>query len=277
MFDAIVFAGGGNRCYWQGGFYEAVAERLALKPALAVGASAGAFAGIYSLLGMGHEVRAQVIPACGPHRKNFDFAAWRRGEALCPIGPMYRAFLHLLFDASALTRLQALTDFHIAITRLPRGLPPILGAALGIGAYQLEKHLFAPVHPQFGRRLGFSGEFVRVRAMTAPNQLADALVASSGVPPFMPVTKVGDRAAFDGGLFDGVPVAPLTPVEAAGGRSLVLLTRLYKDLPQVKGRTYVQPSRRIRVKQFDLRDPGGIRDAYELGLKDGAAFAAKFP
>ena len=28
MFDAIAFAGGGNRCYWQGGFYEAVADRL---------------------------------------------------------------------------------------------------------------------------------------------------------------------------------------------------------------------------------------------------------
>ena len=164
------------------------------------------------------------------------------------------------------------TDFHIAVTRLPRGLPPILGSALGIGAYQLEKHLFAPVHPQFGRRLGFTAEFVRVRAMTAPNQLADALMASSGVPPFMPITQVGGRPAFDGGLFDGVPVAPLTPIEAAGGRSLVLLTRLYKELPQVNGRTYVQPSRRLRVKQFDLRDPAGIRDAYELGLKDGAAF-----
>ena len=200
-------------------------------------------------------------------------AAWRRGEALCQIGPMYRAFLHMLFDADALARLQELTDFHIAVTRLPRGLPPILGAALGIGAYQLEKHLFAPVHPQFGRRLGFSAEFVRVRAMSAVNQLTDALMASGGVPPFMPVTKVGDRPAFDGGLFDGVPVAPLAPVEAAGGRSLVLLTRLYKHLPQVNGRTYVQPSRRIRAKQFDLRDPDGIRDAYELGLKDGAAFA----
>ena len=29
MFDAIIFAGGGNRCYWQGGFYEATADRLA--------------------------------------------------------------------------------------------------------------------------------------------------------------------------------------------------------------------------------------------------------
>src|SRR5262249_39062079 len=125
-----------------------------------------------------------------------------------------------------------------------------------------------------GGRLGFTAEYVRVRAMTAPHELVDALMASSGVPPFMPVTNVGDRPAFDGGLFDGAPAARLDPIETEGGRSLVLLTRLYKQLPQVKGRTYVQPSRRIRVKQFDLRDPAGIRDAYELGLKDGAAFAA---
>src|ERR1700737_1254786 len=174
MFDAIVFAGGGNRCYWQGGFYEAVAERRARERTLAVGASAGAFAGIYSLLGLGHKVRAQVIPACGPHRKNFDFAAWRRGEALCPVGPMYRAFLHMLFDAAVLARLQELTDYHIAVTRLPRGLPPILGAALGIGAYQLEKHLFAPVHPTFGRRLGFSAAFVRARRGRRSRPRADA-------------------------------------------------------------------------------------------------------
>src|ERR1700741_1667098 len=136
MFDAIVFAGGGHRCYWQGGFYEALANRLVLKPRVAVGASAGAFAGIYSLLGMGHKVRAQAIPACGPHRKNFDFAAWRRGEALCPVGPMYRAFLHMLFDAPAMAPPKKPTDYHTAITRLTRADPPILGAALGIGAYQ---------------------------------------------------------------------------------------------------------------------------------------------
>jgi predicted patatin/cPLA2 family phospholipase len=274
MFDAIVFAGGGNRCYWQGGFYEAVAERIGLKPTLAVGVSAGAFAGIYSLLGIGKRVRAQVLPACGPHRRHFDFAAWRRGEALCPVGPMYRTYLDTLFDAAALARLQQLTDFHIAVSRLPRGLPPILGAALGIAAYQVEKKLFAPVHPQFGRRLGFTAEFIRVRALAAPHELADALMASGGVPPFMPVTQVGGRPAFDGGLFDGVPVGPLDDIEAAGGRSLVLLTRLYKNIPQVSGRTYVQPSRRMDVKQFDLRNPDGIRDAYELGLKDGAAFAS---
>ena len=34
-----------------------------------------------------------VIGGCGDHLKNFDLAAWRRGEPLCPVGPLYRALL----------------------------------------------------------------------------------------------------------------------------------------------------------------------------------------
>jgi predicted acylesterase/phospholipase RssA len=275
MFDAVVFAGGGNRCYWQGGFYEAAAPRLALAPKLVVGASAGAFAAVYSLLGTGAEVRERVYSGAGPHLKNFDVAAWRRGEPLCPVGPMYAALLAFTIDAAALARLNAITDLRIAVTRLPRGVPPLAGALLGIGAYQLEKHLLHPVHPRFGRALGFSAEFVCVRDVRDIGEMHNVLLASSGVPPFIPVTLVNGAPAFDGGLVDNVPVEPLAPVEAAGGRTLVLLTRVYRNVPDVPGRIYVQPSEKITLSQFDITNPEGIRAAYELGLRDGAAFAAK--
>jgi predicted acylesterase/phospholipase RssA len=273
MFDAMSFPGGGNRCYWQGGFYEALADRFDLAPSLAVGVSAGAFAGIYSLLGLGPKVRDLVFAGCGPHLRNIDLAAWRRGGALYPVGPMYRELIAQVFDAAALARLQTTVDFRIAIARLPRGLPPLLGAGLGIGAYQVEKHLFGPVHPTFGRKLGFQPEFIAVRELGTPGDLADALIASSGVPPFMPVTRIGGVPAFDGGLVDNAPVAPLEGVETKGGRTLVLLTRQYRRLPDIPGRTYVQPSQPMRIRQFDITNPDGIRAAYELGLSDGASFS----
>ena len=101
-------------------------------------------------------------------------------------------------------------------------------------------------------------------------------MASSGVPPFMPVTSVKGAPAFDGGLVDNVPVEPLAAIESTGGRTLVLLTRRYENLPSVPGRTYIQPSHRIELSQFDITSPDGIRAAYELGVKDGDAFAASF-
>ncbi|HEV7408665.1 MAG TPA: patatin-like phospholipase family protein [Bradyrhizobium sp.] len=274
MFDAVVFAGGGNRCYWQGGFYEAAAPRLRLSPKLVVATSAGAFAAIYSQLGTGPATRKLVFEGCGPHLKNFDIAAWRRGEPLCPVGPLYNELLAQTIDDAALARLNAITDLRIAVTRMPRGVPPLIGAMLGISAYQLEKHLLRPVHPRFGRALGFRAEFIPVRTLRRARDMHDLLMASSGVPPFMPITLVNGMPAFDGGLVDNVPVEPLAPIESAGGRTLVLLTRLYKDMPAVAGRTYVQPSCKINLSQFDITNPDGIRAAYELGLRDGNAFAA---
>jgi hypothetical protein len=218
-------------------------------------------------------VRDLVIGGCGGHLKNFDLAAWRRGEPLCPVGLMYRELLVSVIDEAALTKLNALTDLQLAISRLPRGLSPVAGAALGIAAYQVEKKLLHPVHPRFGRKLGYRSEFVRVRDIAHSEPLHLALMASSGVPPFMPVTLVAGRPAFDGGLVDNVPVEPLADVETAGGRTLVLLTRVYKRIPTVAGRTYTQPSAKIGVGQFDITNPHGIRAAYELGLKDGDAFA----
>jgi predicted patatin/cPLA2 family phospholipase len=88
------------------------------------------------------------------------------------------------------------------------------------------------------------------------------------------VTLIEGRPAFDGGLVDNVPVEPLAEVERAGGRSLVMLTRLYRDVPEIPGRSYVQPSQKLPIKQFDITNPDGIRFAYELGRADGARFAA---
>ena len=114
MFDAVVFAGGGNRCYWQGGFYETAAPRLGLIPELVVAASAGAFAAAYSLLGTGAQVRQSVYDGCGPHLKNFDLAAWRRGEPLCPVGPLYNELLVQTIDDAALA---ATTSFGVSPSR----------------------------------------------------------------------------------------------------------------------------------------------------------------
>lgn len=272
MFDAMVFAGGGNRCYWQGGFIEAVRDAVGGLPPVIVGASAGAFAAAYSILDIGGEVRAGVIETCRAAKGNVDWRAALAGKPAFPVGALYRDLMRFSFTPERFDDLKARADLGIAIARPPRRLPLPLAIPIGIGLYQVEKKLFAPVHPQGGRKLGFTSHIAWARSIDTVDSFIDAMMATAAVPPFMPVGHVAGGPALDGGLVDNVPVEPILPIEAAGGRTLVLLTRRYGRIPHVAGRTYVQPSETIPVGQFDLTNPDGIAAAYQLGLKDGAAF-----
>jgi len=42
MFDQVVFAGGGNRFWWQAGFWDVVQPELHIRPRVITGISAGA-------------------------------------------------------------------------------------------------------------------------------------------------------------------------------------------------------------------------------------------
>ncbi|MBF9231893.1 patatin-like phospholipase family protein [Microvirga alba] len=275
MFDAIAFAGGGNRCYWQGGFWEAAAPVLDLKPKMIVGVSAGAWSACYSVLGLGRPVNEMVAEGCSLGRRNFEWRAWRSEGSPWPVSRMYRTLIEAFMDEAALERLKRGPDILIGLARKPRRLPLTVAIPLGLATYQVEKKWRGPVHPKGGRAIGFRAEFVRVRDLPSPSDLRAALMASASVPPFMPIGRVGGMAALDGGLVDNVPAEPLSEVEAKGGRTLVILSRLYRAFPQVRGRTYIQPSEPVPIGQFDITNPAGIRKAYEMGLKDGEAFAKR--
>jgi predicted acylesterase/phospholipase RssA len=275
MFDAIAFAGGGNRCYWQGGFWEAAAPLLGLNPDLVVGVSAGAWSACYSLLGIGRHVNRMVAEGCSLGRRNFEWRAWRHSGSPWPVAFMYRNLIEAIIDEAAFEALKRGPDILIALARKPRWLPLSIAIPLGLATYQVEKKWRAPVHPKGGRALGFKPEFVSVKDLATPADLASVLMASASVPPFMPVGRIDGAAALDGGLVDNVPVEPLRDIEARGGRTLVILSRLYKAHPRVPGRLYVQPSLAVPIGQFDITNPDGIRKAYELGLADGEAFARR--
>jgi hypothetical protein len=188
---------------------------------------------------------------------------------------MYRSLIEAIIDENALERLKQGPSILIGLARKPRRLPLSLAVPLGLATYQIEKKWRSPVHPRGGRALGFRPEFIRVQDLASPAELSAALMASASVPPFMPVGLVGGMVALDGGLVDNVPTEPLLPIEEQGGKTLVILSRLYRAFPDVRGRTYIQPSEPIPIRQFDITNPAGIRKAYDMGLKDGEAFAKR--
>jgi len=270
---AIGFAGGGNRCYWQGGFWEAFNGLIPQKPDYFVALSAGAYQCCFNIIGKGQEVRGRAFAIADELNDNLDWSRLKEGRSPFVVGKMFREFLAEVFDEQALAALQQAPEICIQFSHPLSWMPASLAAFGAISAYQIEKLVTGGTYSQAGRYLGLSPSWLSTHAIKTPAELVDALMATSSVPPFMPVGQVNGRVALDGGLVDNPPTLLLSKTEAQGGRTLILSTRFGRRLPSSGLRTVVGPSQDLKVDKFAINDAAGLKEAYHLGLKDGEAFA----
>jgi predicted acylesterase/phospholipase RssA len=272
-FAAAAFAGGGNRCFWQAGFWSEAAPALGFGRSLrrVAATSAGAAIACVLLAGRAREGLAYFKAAVAANPRNVYPGNVLLGRPVFPHAAMYRRALLAVIDAAALARLHAGPELLVPLTRAPRWLGVRAAFAVAGLADAVEHLARAAVHPGLARRLGFAPEYVAVRGCASPEALADLVLASSCTPPFTPALAHGGRPALDGGIADNVPAAA---VDADDGPTLVLLTRRYARLPSHPGRVYVQPSAPVPVSAWDYTNPKGLQAAFDLGRRDGASFAA---
>lgn len=272
-FEHLVFAGGGNRCLWQAGFWSIAAAALQLEPRGVVAVSAGSaiacalFSGTFD---HGFEGFKRAIAA---NKRNLYWDNLLRKNPVFPHGRMYRGVILDSIDASALVRLHQGPEIRVLISRPPpwasRRVAMLLGAiSFGIDAWGKES-----VHASMGRRIGFKPLYISVRECTTPDTLADLIIASSCVPPLTPQARRDGIDLFDGGLVSNVPA---DAVARQGGETLVLLTRQFAQLPVVPGRTYVQPSQPIPVGAWDYTNDAAVQSTFDLGRRDGERFCSRF-
>lgn len=272
-FDAVGLAGGGNRCYWQSGFLKSYSEHQPLNPRFYVAVSASAYHGAMHLAGVGDRVRDAAFAFAEQGHRGVDWRALRRRESPLVVGRLFRQLLADAFGEQELAMLKAAPPMLIQLSGLPDWMPGALGALGSIGAYQIEKLLTDGTHSKAGLRMKLRPTWISTHNCDYPGELVDALMATSSVPPFMPVGRVRGRAYLDGGLVDNPPLMKLTEVEAKGWRTLLLTTRFGRKPPSAPNRVVVGPSEDIPVGKFSVGDAPGIRHAYEVGLRDGLAFA----
>lgn len=273
-FDAIAFAGGGNRCYWQGGFWKSFTAAHPQRPRFVVGVSAGAYQAAIALADIGDTARAIVFDACETNTRTLDWSLLRQGKTPFLVAGMYRELLERLFGPA---EMEALRRAPPLLVQLSHGTfaPPSLAALPAIGLYQLEKALTGAKHSSAGRYLGLRPHWVSTHDMRDPSELVDALMATASVPPFMPVGNVQGRAALDGGLVDNPPTLKLEEAEGGGGRTLLIATRPGSPYETQGARTIVRPSEVLGLSRFSVTDAAGLRAAFELGKRDGEAFARR--
>lgn len=273
----LIFAGGGNRCWWQAGAVTQWLERGWRLPAQLVGTSAGAAVAAACLT----TGAPAALDACerlfNANPRLFEWRDLGRFRLRFAHQHIYPAWLSSFVNAQTFAALRgAPGSLRVALTRPARVLG--LGGSVFAGtlAYLVDKHVRNRLHPRLPRLLGLRHEFLELQQCANPEDACNLLVAAAAAPPFLSAQRIGGRHAIDGGYLDNAPLPPQGATEKAA--TLILLTRHYPKLPTLfrsDGRNYWQPSRRIPVSTWDCTPRATVREAFALGHQDaGCAFDA---
>lgn len=269
-FDAAVFAGGGCRSFWQGGFWLEAAPALDLSPRVIGAVSAGSAIACGLVAGVVEDVLASFKRRAAANPRNFHLQKLLSGRRPFPHEEIYRAILREPVDDVTFERLRAGPEIRVLVGRPPAWAGPLASlvlAYLGEGA----ERLAGGVHARYARRLGFRPEVIPVSACRDADEVVELILHSSCTPPALPYYRRDGRCVLDGGIIDAVPVETVADAE----RVLVLLTRPWPThrLPRVPGRTYVGPSEPVPVSAWDYTNPEGLQATFDLGRRDGERFA----
>ncbi|NNE24239.1 MAG: patatin-like phospholipase family protein [Rhizobiales bacterium] len=269
-FDQLVFSGGGTRCFWQGGFLDVVKDPLTLKPERISSVSGGGLAGCCYIAGRGHQLLDVMGKACRKQRHNVEIDT----NELKPVVPhqeIFREVVTEVLDADAIAAIADGPAFQITLARPARSLPRKLAAILAITLYEVDQHTRSSPHMAFPAAIGTRQLVVDARAAARDGQIIDLVCAAAVIPPIfdMPTWPPGraDGHVLDAGTFDNAPM-PQPDI----GRTLVLLTRRYRNIPHHPDRLYVAPSRGVSADKIDFTSRTKIEDTWDEGIEDGKTF-----
>lgn len=279
QFDQVVLAGGGNRCWWQAGFWHVLNEKIPQTPKKLIAISAGAATAclFYARPGKsgaewGLNYYAHALEKV---RKNANWSNLFSSEPIFPHHQIYRSALKNILGGG-FDLIKRGPEIEIGLAKTPAWLGPRLSVAVGLTVYNLEKYFKKSLHPTLGKTIGFTREFIRAQDCSSEDDLIELILQSSCTPPFTPVMYRGGQAVLDGGLVDNVPIDGLSPSPEGVPTSevLVLLTRRYsqpdyliKELPGLR-LTYVQPSRPVPISSWDYSHHELMPLTYQQGRAD---------
>lgn len=267
--DAVVFAGGGARCFWQAGFWQTVKAALP-HPAVVGAVSGGAAVAAILFAGGWSRFFPRFVDLVATNKGNVHPDNLLRGQPMFPHPRISReSFLHSV-SLRGLDRLCAGLDFRIVISHPPRWLGALLGSAVAAAVDELEKRVTRRLCRRWVKALGFHSCVVRACDCRTPEELVHAIFQSSTAPPIFPVTRRNGTPAIDGGLVENVPLSAVAECR----RPLVLLSRHQRELPGGDREIYACPSAPVPVSPWDFSSPEKIIETFELGRRDGERFLA---
>ena len=264
MFDKVVFAGGGHRCWWQAGFWEVLRAEIELRPRVIGATSMGAFMACLVHANDSRRALAWYERELAGVRTNMAWLnLFRKDAPLFRQGGIYRKSMRAVLGGEHFRQLLwAAPEIRIGCALPPPTLTERQLRRVSWREYRRDARLMpAALHARSERTAMFVPHVKRLQDCRTERELFDLLQAAS---------------ACSGSLVDPVPVDLVADVP---GQTLVLTTRTYNRKTPVfalEGRLYVQPSVPLPVGSWDFTSPQRFLKAYEQGRVDAGSFLKLF-
>ena len=266
-YEQVVFSGGGIRCFWHGGFLSVAGRFEDLRPARISGVSGGALSAAAWIAGRERELRMLMKEAFRLNQSNVDL----RRSNYTPHQEIYRAVVETTLDREAIEAIADGPGYQVFLSVPPQIVPPRLAAIVYGIAYQLDQAFRGTPHLRWPKAAGLGTICVDAREEARKGRLVDLICAAATIPPVFDVPVWDDRQVLDGGMFDKAPFP-----RPDRGRTLVLMTRRYPDLPDDdERRTYLQPSAEVAADKIDFSEPDKVDETWKQGERDARAYLAE--
>ena len=263
--EQLVFSGGGIRCFWHGGFLSGLSDKAELAPRRVSGASGGALSAAAWIGGREQDLKKLMSEAFRINDANYD----RRRSNFTPHQEIYRAVVETTLDQAAIEAIAEGPKYEVSLSCPPKYLSARLSAVVYGVLYKLDQALRSTPHLILPRRAGLGELCVDARQAARDGKLVDLICAAATIPPVFDVPEwEGDRV-LDGGMLDKAPLP-----QNDHGRTLVLMTSIYENLPQTDRCIYIQPTREVAADKTDLSDASKVTRTWEQGEADARQWLA---
>ena len=272
MFSQVVFSGGGLRCFWHGGWMEAVRESGAEpEPKRVTGVSGGALSASAWIAGEESHLFERFSRALRRTDRNVTLDDLGADDGRSPHQRVYEAVVEDVIDAAAQERIADGPAFEISVSTTGDGAGATLKALAAGTIYQAEQVVAPTPRPRLSALAGVEQRMIDARRAARDGALPDLIRMAATVPPAFRPGDWDGEPVYDGGMVDKAPL----PTENEGA-TLALLTKRFRTIPDNPHVTYVQPSEAVLDgSKLDFTDSSLLREAWDQGHRDGVAWLAK--
>lgn len=262
-FDQFSFSGGGLRCFWQGGALDVLREHRALAPKRIAAASGGALSAVCFIADCGTRLMGAFDKRLRRQDRNLELEPAADVHKRTPHEEIYRSVVADVLDRDACEAVADGPVFEVVLTRPPAWLPKRPAAALAMTLYETDKHLRSTPHGRFAKAVGARTLRVDARQAARDGRLAELICKAATIPPLFHLKEWDGQPVIDAGIIDDAPLPGTNE-----GATLVLLTRSYRNLPEIEGRTYLFPSHQTPAEKLDFTDADALHRTYDQGRRD---------